>query len=143
MAYNKSKTAHYQPPSYASTLSRTHAHTLSNATNEKSETIDHNDNKTLVTRQRRSFAIGYFIDWALKILGAFSAIVFGVWAPVSYHLQVLGNKSSDEAQDKLVAKIEDLVREVRALRAAEVCKGDDGKVSDVLHFPWHASELTW
>jgi hypothetical protein len=77
-------------------------------------------------------------DWILKILALASAILFGIWAPVSYRLQDSGNKSSDEAQDRLMRKIdklgeemEDLKRQMSglaALRALEFCDGDERKV---------------
>lgn len=37
------------------------------------------------------------LDWGVKILGLAAAVVFGVWAPISYKATADGNNSSDSA----------------------------------------------
>jgi hypothetical protein len=77
-------------------------------------------------------------DWLLKVLAVASAILFGIWAPISYRLQDAGNKNSDEAQDRLMKKIDKLGEEMgelkrdmsglAALRAFEFCTGEKRQV---------------
>ncbi|ORY10668.1 hypothetical protein BCR34DRAFT_345467 [Clohesyomyces aquaticus] len=43
----------------------------------------------------------FMLDWAFKILGVASAILFGVWAPISYQATKSGNADNDEAQKEL------------------------------------------
>lgn len=81
------------------------------------------------------------LHWTLKFLGVTSAVLFGVWAPISYRLQVAGNKSNDDAQDKLLERVEELVRRVEGveealgalgrLRALEFCDTEGRKVSSI------------
>lgn len=42
------------------------------------------------------------LNWAIKILGLAAAVVFGIWAPISYKATADGNSSSDAAQSSLV-----------------------------------------
>lgn len=57
----------------------------------------------------------YMLDWALKVLGILSAILFGIWAPVSYRAQTSGNASNDDAQAYLNTKIDTLNDKVQEL----------------------------
>lgn len=69
------------------------------------------------------------------MLAVLSAILFGIWAPVSYRLQDLGNKSNDVSQTQLMQKIERMGSEVEGLkrqmervallRAWEFCMGEE------------------
>ncbi|KAF2264395.1 hypothetical protein CC78DRAFT_533257 [Lojkania enalia] len=78
-----------------------------------------------------------FFHWLLNALGFASAIVLGVWAPLSYRLQESGNRSNDEAQARLTEKVDRLAEEVEkldrrmdlqgALKAWEFCAGEVGK----------------
>ncbi|KAF2003855.1 hypothetical protein P154DRAFT_561011 [Amniculicola lignicola CBS 123094] len=75
----------------------------------------------------------HYLDWTLKFLGVVSAVLFGIWAPVSYQAQTSGNKSSDEVQSKLVERVESLGEDMEALRSVveglgklrawEICEG--------------------
>ena len=79
------------------------------------------------------------LDWILKVLGVASAILFGIWAPVSYRLQNVGNKSSDDAQAQFMQKMERMRREIEelkgnmnslaVLRAWEFCADEERTVS--------------
>ncbi|KAH7402905.1 hypothetical protein BKA66DRAFT_436291 [Pyrenochaeta sp. MPI-SDFR-AT-0127] len=76
-------------------------------------------------------------DWVLKVLAVTSAILFGIWAPISYRLQDLGNRSNDDVQERLVRKIDTMAKEIEGLktqmnglamlRAYEFCRGDGGQ----------------
>jgi hypothetical protein len=80
----------------------------------------------------------YLLDWIIKFLGIATAILFGIWAPVSYSAQVDGNKNDDEAQARLVERVEELVDEIKglkskmdfdgALRAWEFCDREERRV---------------
>jgi hypothetical protein len=76
-------------------------------TNSTSTLVDDNRPEDRVRCNNRA---EYILDWALKLVCATCAVLFGIWAPVSYQLQKDGNKSNDVAQ-------EDLRREVSALNA--------------------------
>ncbi|KAF2476746.1 uncharacterized protein BDR25DRAFT_339645 [Lindgomyces ingoldianus] len=74
----------------------------------------------------------HFIDWAIKVVGVAAAVLFGIWAPVSYRAQMSGNASNDDAQERLVDQMEKLageverlgrkMEEVAALRGWEFCE---------------------
>jgi hypothetical protein len=80
----------------------------------------------------------HLADWVLKAMGVASAILFGIWAPVSYRLQDTSNKSSDESQKRLITKIDRLGEEMEdlkhqmyglaVLRALEFCAAEERKV---------------
>jgi hypothetical protein len=36
----------------------------------------------------------HLFDWTLRIIGAVCAVLFGIWAPLSYQLQKSGNESN-------------------------------------------------
>lgn len=111
---------------------------------EKISTLDFPEIERSLTCQSRIISPTEFaLDWLLKVLAVASAILFGIWAPISYRLQDLGNKSNDEAQDKLVAKLETMGKEIEGmkaqlnglaiLRALEFCTNSERKVCR-LHF---------
>ncbi|KAF2192134.1 hypothetical protein K469DRAFT_306179 [Zopfia rhizophila CBS 207.26] len=78
--------------------------------------------------------IEFLLDWTLKILGVVSAILFGIWAPVSYRATTNGNLSNDEAQDQVIARLEYIAQEMQdlkkrmnsfgGLRAWEFCEAE-------------------
>lgn len=84
----------------------------------------------------------YFLDWAFKFLGIIATIIFGIYAPVSYNAQTNGNASNDEAQAKLVEKMDSLREDVEylkmqedvvgALKAWEFCEKHAKMVSTIL-----------
>lgn len=133
-------------PTYEATLSR--ASSTSTLTNEKPQPdkedsvsekrTDDIETLTGEKRLRPTAVLETVFQWALKIMGVASAIVFGVWAPISYRLQQDGNKSNDQAQEKLVARVLDLIervedveralRDISRLKAVEVCGSDQHKV---------------
>ena len=43
------------------------------------------------------------LEWGIKILGLAAAVVFGVWAPISYQATADGNNSSDAAQSSMMS----------------------------------------
>lgn len=46
--------------------------------------------------------INFIIQWTCGILAAAAAIVFGIWAPLSYKATASGNRSNDAAQSSMV-----------------------------------------
>jgi hypothetical protein len=60
----------------------------------------------------------FLLDWTLKILGVASAILFGVWAPISYKITADGNAGNDAAQASLMSEIISL-RKQAATAASE------------------------
>ena len=133
-------------PTYEATLSRTSS--TSTLTNEKQQ-LRHTDSVsekhtigigaiTGEEKVRPTAVIETIFQWALKIIGVASAIVFGVWAPISYRLQQDGNRSNDETQEVLISRMTDLIervddlerslREIGKLKAMEVCSNDEHKV---------------
>lgn len=94
--------------------------------------------KSHTTRNRgiNSFRAHLF-DFITKVIGTVCALVFGIWAPLSYQLQKVGNEGNDAAQEevkKLRGEVKNLGEQVRLmgiLRAVEVCGQERGKVSFV------------
>ncbi|OAL52735.1 hypothetical protein IQ07DRAFT_585852 [Pyrenochaeta sp. DS3sAY3a] len=96
--------------------------------------------RSLTCQSRIISPTEFALDWLLKVLAVASAILFGIWAPISYRLQDLGNKSNDEAQDKLVAKLESMGKEIEGmkaqlnglaiLRALDFCTNSERKALD-------------
>lgn len=81
----------------------------------------------------------FAFDWVLKIVGVAAAILFGIWAPVSYNAQSSGNASNDQSQTTLISKVDRLADEIEslqgvieglgALRAYEFCNTEaNGKL---------------
>ncbi|KAF2110468.1 hypothetical protein BDV96DRAFT_584039 [Lophiotrema nucula] len=56
------------------------------------------------------------LDWIFKTLGMLSAVVFGIWAPISYKLAQEGNASNDEAQRQLLEAQRALIEEMKEMR---------------------------
>lgn len=50
----------------------------------------------------------FLLDWSLKIIGLAAAIVFGIWAPISYSLTAQGNRQNDASQADLQSQLEDV-----------------------------------
>ncbi|KAH7119888.1 hypothetical protein B0J11DRAFT_570299 [Dendryphion nanum] len=46
------------------------------------------------------------LDWSLKVLGVAAAVLFGIWAPISYKAANDGNKANDETQQEMISKLE-------------------------------------
>jgi hypothetical protein len=69
-------------------------------------------------------------DWTLRIIGAVCAVLFGIWAPLSYQLQKSGNESNDEETSRLTKEVKSLNEQMRTmgmLRAFELCEKEDRK----------------
>ena len=58
------------------------------------------DKPALISHQK-----DFFLDWTLKILGLACAILFGIWAPISFKLTSDSNKENDEAQQAMAAQL--------------------------------------
>lgn len=70
--------------------------------------------KTHLLSERNDF----ILDWALKILGVASAILFGIWAPISYKITADGNAGNDEAQASLMSEISSMRDEAKTAASA-------------------------
>jgi hypothetical protein len=94
----------------------------------------------------------FILDWALKILGVATAILFGIWAPISYKITADGNAGNDEAQASLMSaissmrdeaktaafaqrsaatalsKVQNQLANIGLLRAYEICLGESAAV---------------
>lgn len=60
----------------------------------------------------------FFLDWTLKILGVACAILFGIWAPISFKLTSDGNKENDASQKAVFSQLGDI--RLQAATAAQV-----------------------
>lgn len=77
-------------------------------------------------------------DWLLKILAVVIAVLFGIWAPLSYNATADGNRENNEAQEGLAAQLRDVetaantkdlerkLDELSLLRVWEFCETRDG-----------------
>ncbi|KAH7402909.1 hypothetical protein BKA66DRAFT_604424 [Pyrenochaeta sp. MPI-SDFR-AT-0127] len=87
------------------------------------------ESKVTLTYRLESLAEHLF-DWTLRITGAVCAILFGVWAPLSYQLQKSGNQSNDEETRRLAKEVERLsmqVQMISTLRVFEFCDAENRK----------------
>lgn len=71
--------------------------------------------KTYLLSQRNDF----LLDWTMKILGVASAVLFGIWAPISYKVTADGNAGNDDAQKSLMSEISEIRRGAATLAAAQ------------------------
>lgn len=55
-------------------------------------------------RQRRNddSPLERFGNWSLKVIGLAAAIVFGIWAPLSYNVTLEGNRGNDAASSSML-----------------------------------------
>ncbi|KAF2003856.1 hypothetical protein P154DRAFT_73274 [Amniculicola lignicola CBS 123094] len=67
--------------------------------------------------------VASILDRLLKVLGVLSAIVFGIWAPITYIATLKSNHSNDEAQRLLLEELKRmnsaqsaLIKEMEAMR---------------------------
>lgn len=61
----------------------------------------------------------FLLDWALKILGVASAILFGIWAPISYKITADGNAGNDAAQASLMSEMSSMRDEAATAASAQ------------------------
>ncbi|EON60821.1 hypothetical protein W97_00030 [Coniosporium apollinis CBS 100218] len=66
--------------------------------------MDSSQNSSLLKQKPRK--IGYVLDWAVKVVSLIAAILFGIWAPLSYRATVDESHSNDAAQQKVVNAME-------------------------------------
>jgi hypothetical protein len=86
----------------------------------------------------------FAVDWILKVAGVAAAILFGIWAPVSYNAQSSGNASNDQSQARLISKVDRLADEIEtlqgvmegigALRAWEHCDNESKSTLPVCEY---------
>ncbi|KAF2110460.1 hypothetical protein BDV96DRAFT_584030 [Lophiotrema nucula] len=50
----------------------------------------------------------FILDWSLKVLGVAAAILFGIWAPISYKVTADGNSDNGASQKELISSIDAL-----------------------------------
>ena len=50
----------------------------------------------------------FLLDWTLKVLGVASAILFVIWAPMSYKATADGNNENNASQDQLMGRLDSL-----------------------------------
>jgi uncharacterized protein YlxW (UPF0749 family) len=55
---------------------------------------------------RHVCALGLVVDWIVKVVGLVAAVLFGVWAPISYRATMQGNTSNDDSQMKLLEELQ-------------------------------------
>jgi hypothetical protein len=90
---------------------------------------DKSSTSPVTCTHRISSLPSYLLDWTLKLIGAACAIVFGVWAPLSYKLQKDGNKGNDKAQEDLKREIEALGIQLKLLASLKAYEFCESKVS--------------
>jgi hypothetical protein len=47
----------------------------------------------------------FILDWTLKTLGVAAAIVFGIWAPISYQATADGNADNNASQESVASRL--------------------------------------
>jgi hypothetical protein len=52
---------------------------------------------------RLSNGLKFFLSWGIGVFGVAAAIVFGIWAPISYKATIQGNRNSDSAQSSMIS----------------------------------------
>ncbi|KAF2818704.1 hypothetical protein CC86DRAFT_413597 [Ophiobolus disseminans] len=73
------------------------------------------------------------LDNTLRLIGATCAVLFGIWAPLSYWLQKESNRDNDVAQERLKKEVEGLRNDIMllgVLRAFEYCDVESRKQMD-------------
>ncbi|KZM19727.1 hypothetical protein ST47_g9255 [Ascochyta rabiei] len=61
----------------------------------------------------------FLVDWTLKILGVASAILFGIWAPISYKITADSNAGNDASQASLMSEISSMRNEAATAASAQ------------------------
>jgi len=54
---------------------------------------------------RLSPRVEFWLEWILKSLGVAAAIVFGIWAPISYQATVDGNAGNNASQESIASRL--------------------------------------
>jgi hypothetical protein len=85
-----------------------------------SEKDSKSSQKAHLLSQRNDF----LLDWTLKILGVASAILFGIWAPISFKLTADGNAGNDAAQTSLMSVQTSMMSEMSSLKVAQKSAAD-------------------
>ena len=67
------------------------------------------DKPALISHQK-----DFFLDWTLKILGLACAILFGIWAPISFKLTSDSNRESDQTQKAMFEQLGDMQKQAGA-----------------------------
>jgi hypothetical protein len=55
------------------------------------------------TTPNRVDTLLFWLDWAIKVLGIAAAVIFGIWAPLSYQATDNANTSGDAAQNSMIS----------------------------------------
>jgi hypothetical protein len=57
------------------------------------------------TGPRLSSGLKFILTWTVGVLGVAAAIIFGIWAPLSYDATVQSNRESDQAQSSMLSAV--------------------------------------
>jgi hypothetical protein len=55
--------------------------------------------------QKEPRTVEFFLTWTLQVLGVTAAVIFGIWAPLSYKASADGNSQNDAAQSVLLSSV--------------------------------------
>ena len=72
------------------------------------------------------------LDWAVKLFGVAAAVLFGIWAPLSYGSDNVFQEQQTARLKELIHAIEALEQRMEyegALRAYEICENAERSVS--------------
>jgi hypothetical protein len=115
-----------EPPTPPASVEDLHADT-----EVSSADIDLDDKAAQPSYTTKLESLGeHLFDWTIRIIGAVCAVLFGIWAPLSYQLQKSGNESNDEEMSRLAKEVKNLNEQMRTmgmLRAFELCEKEDRK----------------
>jgi hypothetical protein len=93
-------------------------------------TLVDDESTSAPTKRRQSiYAIETVCDWILKVAGLAAAILFGIWAPISYTATKEGNASNDEAQSMLLKELKTMTQ-IQVSLIAEI-KSMSKKISEM------------
>jgi hypothetical protein len=62
----------------------------------------------------------FWLDWSIKVLGVAAALVFGIWAPLSYQATNNARVSGDAAQSSAMSVASSQAAEVLAVQSSAV-----------------------
>jgi hypothetical protein len=54
-----------------------------------------------------SEGLKFFLTWGMGVIGVAAAIVFGIWAPLSYKVTVEANQNGDNGQNSMMRAMSD------------------------------------
>ena len=63
----------------------------------------------------------FVLDWVLKVFGVGAAVLFGIWAPISYKATTDGNNGNDASQGQILEQISALSNQASSAADMQGC----------------------